>query len=107
MIVRILEIAILVLVMGSGIYGVYYSIKLRIQSKKLLTKERQTIKKMDDDKDIVRIFEELEKKAAENNSDFIAAMKSYKENESALEIYQDFLYNDTSETVVLTSNHAN
>lgn len=95
----IFDILILIFTLASCIFGVYYSIRLRLQSKKATMENKQN------DLEILRIFEELEQRAAEINSGLMTHVREFNTNES-LESYREYLYSSLDQTALpTTSNH--
>lgn len=95
----VFDILILVFVFASGIFGIFYAVRLRLQSKKIAMENKQ------ENLEILRIFEELEQKAAEINPGLIAQIKEFNTNDS-LESYREYLYTSLDETALqTTSNH--
>jgi hypothetical protein len=95
----IFDILVLIFAFTSCIFGVYYAIRLRLQSKKTAMENKQN------DLEILRIFEELEKKAVEINPGLMAQVREFNTNES-LESYREYLYSSLDETALhTTSNH--
>jgi hypothetical protein len=57
------------------------------------------------DKEILRIFEELEEKAGQVNPDLLSDIKSFNENHVALQSYQEFINVLNQPPVLTTSNY--
>ena len=95
----ILDIFILALAFGSGIFGIYYAIKLRILSNKTAMEDKQR------ELEVVRIFKELDEKSAEINPQLMAQIKAFNTNK-ALEDYTEYVYSSLNRSVGSTnSNH--
>lgn len=97
---KIFDIVLLSSVLISGIFGIYYAIKLRIKSNATAMKENE-----DDDQNILRIFEDLQKKAIEINPDLAQVTEAYLENQTTLRDYQEYIITNADYTTVSTSNH--
>ncbi len=97
---NIFDIALVLFVICSCIIGIYYSVKLRITSNAMAMKTKE-----EEDQDILRIFEEMEKKVIETNPDYVAITEGYKTNQLTLENYQEYIFNSFNQTTVSTSNH--
>ena len=55
--------------------------------------------------EILRIFEELQEKAKEENPNLLSDIKSFNENHVALESYQNFINTLNQPPVLTSSNH--
>lgn len=99
MLSKVFDIALLAVVFGSGIFGVYYTIRLRVQSNQTAMKTKSL-----QDQDVVQIFEEMEKKAKELNPELLVLSQQNIKNQQLLESYQEFMYaNNDNQTVTLTN----
>lgn len=114
MIVDILILSIAGLVC---ICGLVYAIKLRLISNKKEA-DRAFVKKALKDRtafkakitsqkgefEVIRIFEELENKAAETNPELISAYQTFNANDGLLS-FNEFVANTNEEPTLVTSNH--
>lgn len=98
---KISEIGILLFVLISGLFGLYYSIRLRVKSKEMI----MTNMSKTEDQDIIRIFEELENKAREINPELAQLTESFKLNSESLETYQEYVNFTFDQSITSTSNH--
>ena len=98
---RILEIGILLFVLISGLFGLYYSIRLRIKSKEIT----MTNVSKSENQDIILIFEELENKAREINPELSQLTEAFKVNSESLETYQEYVNFTFDQSITSTSNH--
>jgi len=117
MISEIFDLVLLIAALGLSGYAIFFSSKLWIRSRKVILSQKDNGYQIrepkiegnepmsDDDRNIVRIFQDLEKKAIELDGDFEKTIESYKSNQVALESYQQYMYNNFHQAASSTSNH--
>lgn len=109
---EIFDIVLLIVVFCSVTYGVYFAIKLRLKSNVVTEQALPTLVTIElehtDDQNIIRIFEDLQKKANEVNPELKVLTEKYKTIAPSIESYQDYWTNlYTNQPSVGSTNHVN
>jgi len=100
---KVFEIVIIVFAIGTGFFGIFYAIKLRITSNKLNHKKMEVMQS--DDKDIVKIFQEMELKAYELNPSLKEITEVYGLTKEPLEQYSEYVHTNFNQSNnIITSN---
>lgn len=107
---KIFDIILLIFVFGSGVYGVYFAVKLRLKSNVMQRQQNEQLDNQDDDQNddqnIVRIFDDLQKSAIAMNPEINAITETYRTMRPGLESYQEYLIHyHINQLPVAASNH--